>query len=163
MFFAVLVASLALAVGLAIYSLTSRELELSSVAAQSLYAVYAADAGEGCALYWDAHYGSGSSAFATSSTSVVPSSGVSCESQDIAAAAVAAHTWPNSSTATAATTTFSVQFAGQPYCALVTVAKFVDTITAPGNTIPRTVIVSDGFNTCGTSQARVERELKASY
>ena len=66
-----LVGSLALAVGLAIYDLTIRELDLSAVATQSQYAVYAADTGAECALYWDTKCPLGScvvnSTFATSS------------------------------------------------------------------------------------------------
>ena len=49
-FFAALVASLALAVGLAVYDLTVREVDLSLTATQSQYAVYAADGGAECAL-----------------------------------------------------------------------------------------------------------------
>jgi hypothetical protein len=52
-FFAVLVGSLALSIGLSIYELLIRELELSQVATQSQFAIYAADAGAECALYWD--------------------------------------------------------------------------------------------------------------
>ena len=162
MFFAVLIATLALTVGLAIYSLTSRELELSSVGAQSLYAVYAADTGIECALYWDAKYGGSGSAFATS-TSVssavpAPSGALSCESQDFVPAAQTAGTWPAAASLTAATSTFSIQFKSLPYCAKVSVAKYIDA----GN-VPRTVILSYGYNTCGVSQTRVERELQASY
>src|ERR1700687_4944182 len=96
LFFAVLVASLALAIGLSIYDITVRELDLSSTVTQSEYAIYAADTGAECALYWDFHYTSGganfgtNSAFATSSTDSlggtgVPSSGISCNGQDVAA------------------------------------------------------------------------------
>ncbi|MBP9711044.1 MAG: hypothetical protein KBD50_02165 [Candidatus Pacebacteria bacterium] len=52
-FFAVLVGSLALAIGLSIYELLIRELELAQVATQSQFSIYAADAGAECALYWD--------------------------------------------------------------------------------------------------------------
>lgn len=164
MFFAVLVATLALSVGLAIYSLTAREIELSSVTSQSLYAVYAADTGIECALYFDAKYGCQSdgtgcrSAFATSTASAltVPNANLFCESQDITATRV--YPPPTNPSANAATTTFSIQFTGQPYCALVSVSKFIDQAG-----VPRTVILSYGYNTCASSQARVERELQASY
>lgn len=52
-FFAVLVGSLALSIGLSVYEILVRELELSQVATQSQFAIYAADAGAECALYWD--------------------------------------------------------------------------------------------------------------
>ena len=56
-FFAMLVGALALSIGLAIYDLTVRELDLSATATQSQYAIYAADSGAECALYWDNKYG----------------------------------------------------------------------------------------------------------
>ncbi len=67
-----LVGGLALAIGLAIYDLTVRELDLSATATQSQYAIYAADAGAECALYWDfkctaSNCGAGS-AFASSTS-----------------------------------------------------------------------------------------------
>ncbi|HVY72678.1 MAG TPA: hypothetical protein VG984_01315 [Candidatus Paceibacterota bacterium] len=62
-FFATLVASLALAIGLAIYDITVRQLSLSTTVVQSHYAIFAADSGVECALYWDAKYGGGGSAF----------------------------------------------------------------------------------------------------
>ena len=170
MFFAVLVATLALAVGLAIYSLTARELDLSSVATQSLYAVYAADTGIECAQYWDLKYnchddGTGTqvcqSAFATSSASSVPNagSGVKCDSQDIIATRVYPPSPPSGNPApTAATTTFSVSFTGVPYCATVSVAKYFDSTG-----VQRTTISSYGYNTCASSQTRVERLLQANY
>ena len=51
--YAVLVASLLLAIGLAIFNLTIKELLLSSSARESQFAFYAADTGDECALYWD--------------------------------------------------------------------------------------------------------------
>jgi hypothetical protein len=160
MFFAVLVATLALAVGLAIYNLTSRELDISAVTTQSLYAIYAADAGVECGLYWDTKYWNGTAtttAFATSSASSAPGSALFCESQDITRT-FAFPSPPANPTANAATTTFSIQFSGQPYCAQVSVAKYID-----ATNVPRTTIQSYGFNTCVNSQTRVERELQASY
>ena len=97
-FFAVLVASLSLAIGLAIYELLVRELDLSQTARESQYAIYAADTGAECALYWDNKaplLNGATSVFATSSdagNSNPPANGVLCNGQDIAAAAVAAST-----------------------------------------------------------------------
>lgn len=62
-FFATLVASLALAIGLAIYDITVRQLSLSTTVTQSQYAIFAADSGIECALYWDSKYQGGGSAF----------------------------------------------------------------------------------------------------
>src|SRR3989338_283641 len=91
-FFAMLAGGLALSIGIAIYDLTIRELDLSATATQSQYAIYAADTGVECALYWDYKCAGGGcadgSAFATSSSYLGATSGVSCNGQDVAAAAV---------------------------------------------------------------------------
>lgn len=154
-----LVGSLALSVGLAIYDITIRELDLSSTATQSQYAIYAADTGAECALYWDFKCtlspcttgGNAKSAFATSSQSVTPLSGVLCSGQDVAAAP-----WGLATTLNSATTTFTVSFAPQPYCATVTIAK-------SGSPI-QTTVVSHGFNTCVSgSITRLERVLQVTY
>lgn len=64
--FAVLIASILLAIGIAIFDITVRELRLSSVARESQFAIYAAETGVECALYWDSKYSGSSSAFAGS-------------------------------------------------------------------------------------------------
>ncbi len=160
-FFAMLVGSLALSVGLAIYDLTVRELDLSGTATQSQYAIYAADTGAECALYWDSKCnvgsclsaGSAKSAFPTSTSSVVPSSGISCGGLDIAAS------WTQTITASAATTTFTVTFLPKPYCAKVDVAK--------SGSPTQTTIVSRGYNApCPpalSGATRLERVLQVSY
>ncbi len=171
LFFAVLVGSLALAVGLAIFDITSRELTLSNVATQSQYAIYAADTGAECALYWDGKCtlpgctanGATNTAFATSSTdSREPVSGVICDIQDIATTSVAAGTWPISgATATAATSTFKLYVSDNANrsptttCAVVTVAK-------SGNPT-LTTVVSHGYNTCTPGPLQIERVLQVSY
>jgi len=53
LFYAVLVSSLLLALGLAIFNITYKELILSAGARESAVAFYAADAGLECALFWD--------------------------------------------------------------------------------------------------------------
>lgn len=157
-----LVGSLALSVGVAIYDLTVRELDLSATATQSQYAIYAADTGAECALYWDfkctlgpcTSGGAGKSAFATSSQSATPLSGVLCSGQDIAAAWVAAG-YPQTN-ASAATTTFTLTFSPQPYCATVTVTKW--------GTPLRTTVTSKGYNTCEAGPTtRLERVLQVTY
>jgi len=170
-FFATLVASLALAIGLAIYDITVRQLELSTTVSQSQYAIYAADTGAECALYWDSKYPNGGSAFATSSASVPPMSGIVCGSFDVAAQGTPPtpfvsegsswSAWNIVSTASSATTTFSITFPGSAYtsCATVQVSKVA---TAPG--VVSTTIFSQGYNTCVTgASGQLERELKVSY
>lgn len=133
-FFAMLVGSLALAVGLAIYDLTVREIDLSAAASQSQFAIYAADTGVECALYWDSKYGGNGTAFGTSTGSTWGTTDVLCNGQDIAAngtppAPIAApptgwSAWTIASEAEAATTTFTLtMLPAQPYCAVVDVGK----------------------------------------
>src|SRR3989338_8367237 len=87
-FFAMLAGGLALSIGIAISALPIRELDLSATATQSQYAIYAADTGVECALYWDYKCQGGGcnngSAFATSSSYTGAASGVSCSGQDVA-------------------------------------------------------------------------------
>jgi hypothetical protein len=174
-FFALLVSSIALSVGLAIYDLTVRELDLSGTATQSQYAVYSADTGAECALYWDAKcpstlaycQKSGGSAFATSTASGQPpaSSNLLCNNQDISTL------WGTPlKGANFATTTFSINVSNQTQstatttCATVEVGKFTD---ASG--ILYTTVVSHGYNTSCPAQGltpaivRVERTLQVSY
>ena len=156
-----LISSLALAVGLAIFDLTIRELELSQTAAQSQYAVYAADTGADCALYWDLKYtDSDASAFGTSTTSSWPSSspgsGLLCDGEDISTL------WGNPiKTNDAATTTFTIQIEApiQTYCATVDVGKYTDL-----NGVLYTTIISRGYNTCVAGGiVRVERAFQVNY
>ncbi len=175
MFFAVLVGSLALAIGMAVFDLTLRELELSQTTTQSHLALYAADAGAECALYWDlkcvagddAFCGrSGGSAFATSSgagagPSPVPTA-LSCNSQDITAPVSSyAVTSATVGGVQQATTSFTLLFnqtgqQGKPYCANVTVSKW-------GNP-SRTKVISRGYNTCVTGASlQLERSIQYLY
>lgn len=172
-FFAMLVASLCLAVGVAIYDLTVRELDLSATVSQSQYAIYAADSGAECALYWDLKCSLGGcregSAFATSSAYQGINSGAYCNAQDVAQYGTPPATfaapptgwtpWTKDLSAAAATTTFYVSYLPTyPYCAFVTVTKSGDPI--------ETTIVSRGYNTCdsaSTGLIRLERVLQVSY
>jgi len=176
-----LVASLALGVGLAIYDLTVRELDLSSTATQSQYAVYAADTAAECALYWDAkgpNLGGVTSAFGTSSTATWASSNVYCGqnssgvSLDISTlpppsgdqsrypecSGNGGTTWCVSKGSNAATTTFSMTFYPQQYCAVVQVTKFTN-----GSGVLFTTVNSRGYNTCVNGSLRVERTLQVTY
>jgi hypothetical protein len=170
-FYASLVGSLALTVGIAIFELTIRELDLSQVATQSQFAIYAADVGAECAMYWDSKCPttggpaycsqSGGSVFATSTSGagVPDNSNVTCNSTDITnATSLWSTAGPPAPNNDAATTTFTVSFATQnrPYCARVTVAK-------SGNP-SRTTVISRGYNTCDiSSKLQLERSLRLDF
>ena len=145
--FAALTGSLLLAVGIAIFNITIKEVLLASTVRESGVAIYTADTGTECALYWDYKYGGSGSAFATSSASVHPSS-ISCNGQTIVLTVVA--------TAQAATTTFTLLMPPQPYCAVVSVAK--------SGTPSNTSIISRGYNNCTPGDPRrTERAFQVNY
>ena len=171
-FFAMLVGGLALAVGIAIYDLTVRELDLSGTATQSQYAIYAADTGAECALYWDTRSVAviedvtsvgaiRQYVFATSSgssvISVIPNSDIKCfNGVDITDPPwnIAYGNSPDS-----AVTTFELKDADltKP-CVIVEVSK-IDT----GGGVFSTTIDSRGRSSCDSNPRRVERGLKVSY
>ena len=95
--------------------------------------------------------------FATSSADTgIPTSGVICNGQDVAAAAVAASTWPQASDANDATTTFSIAGATTVApCSIVYVYK-------SGNPSVTTV-VSHGYNTCTSGPLQLERVFQVTY
>lgn len=168
-----LVGSLSLAIGLVIFDITLRELDLSSTTTQSQYAIYAADAGAECVLYWDSKYGplSSGSAFATSTASAPPSSDIDCLGHDIAADGTPLATfglpvtgwnpWNTSvRTASAATTTFTLMLGPTTASACATVDVGKNTVSG----ITYTNITSRGFNTCNpNTPLRVERRFQVRY
>lgn len=148
-----LVASLALSIGLAIFDLTARSLRLSSIATQSQYAIYSSDSGAECALYWDSKYYSGAQfLFATSSQSGTPPTGAPCNGQNINTG------WTVLSAANAATTTFTLTLPNNR-CAIVVVAKSQDSAG-----VNHTSITSHGYNTCSIGDPnRLERVFRVTY
>jgi hypothetical protein len=160
---AVLISSLLLTVALSVFSLSSKEVILSSSSRESQFAFYAADAGMECALYWDFKFVGGDplvrSVFPTSSDSTLLPSGssIDCVNNDISS------NWgytPPLPTGDEATTTFSLNL-GDPTtdndeCVIVTVAKF--------GSPTRTKVEARGRNSCDTTNPRrVERALRAIY
>lgn len=135
--FSVLISSLLLSIGLAISNIAIKELVLSSSARDSQFAIYAADSGAECAIYWDIKRGpiSTSSPFA-----------INCNGKAMTVGGVG-YGVPS---------TFNFDFAPEPYCVFVTVTKNI--------THPRTVIESRGYNTCDTENPRrIERAIRLRY
>lgn len=180
-FLAVLIGALALAVGLAIYDITVRELQLSDSWEQSQFAIFAADTGAECALYWDSKYtavndgtsginnGGSGSIFATSTFDKafgIPGADVIyCNEQDIVGGNDTTYNpvWEVNNpapTATAATTTFKISLGSSTNapCVTVAVGKYI------ANGLPRTTITADGYNTCNTAApSRYQRTLQVNY
>ena len=145
---AVVLSSLLLSIGIAVFNSTFKGLELSSLGRDSQFAFYSADAGLECALYWDIR----ESAFATSSASILSTSSVECREQNIADG------WSLSRDATSARTTFTLFFPPEEACAIVV----VDKREVLG--VETTTIESRGYNTCSTtSTRRVERAIRTTY
>jgi len=134
---AVLVAGILLAIGLAIFNITIKELLISSSGRDSQFAFYAADSGTECALYWDQEHNS----FATSTPTTII-----CNETAMSVGGVD----------TGVPSTFSYEVGG--YCVIVSVTKH--------DSHPRTVIESRGYNTTcenTTNSRRLERAIRVTY
>lgn len=132
--YAVLVASIALSVGLSIYSISLKELRISSSSRDSQLAFYAADAGTECALYWDIQ----ERAFSTTT----PTNVITCAGS-------------NMTVGGGVISDFSLPALPNGACASVNVNK-----SSP----VQTVITSRGYNTCNSGDPRrVERALRVAY
>jgi len=165
-FFAALVGSLALAVGLSMYDLLVRELALSQVSSQSQYAIYAADTGAECALFYDVARGLGKDAFATSSAAGAggASSGdvATCNGQNIFASTNSI--LGNGSdlsvikSSSSATTTFYLSMGTKDTDPAVKVE-----VIKSGDP-SQTTIISHGYNRYNAKGVvKVERTLRVSY
>lgn len=159
MLFAVLTSSALLAIGLSIFSLTIKELALSSSGRESQAAFYAADSGIECGLYWDTE----GQVFATSSGGSF-AGGASCADQVLTVSQA------DVGDAVVSTFSFAPTDAVDPYrdggvCALVSVSKRLD------SGIIKTEVVSRGYNVgysagsdcAGIDDFKVERALKVGY
>lgn len=168
---AALVASIALSLGAAIFSIVSKELELSSIGEDSQYAFYAADTAAECALYWDSRTDIHADTFATSSASVIAhdtASSILCDGQT-APITIASYA------STAATSTVGVTntsygfdlFTGAAssvngYCANVTVAK-----TQNASGAEQTEITANGYSvpcaSIDTAPNALQRSVELQY
>jgi hypothetical protein len=156
---AALVASIALSLGAAIYSIVSKELQLSSIGQDSQYAFYAADTAAECALYWDNRSDIHPNTFATSSTDAGTAASVTCDGQT-APVTIAA------SSPTAATSTFEVDLftdVSGGYCADVSVGKTFNSQT----NADATLVISNGYNvSCAqvdTAPNALQRTVQLEY
>lgn len=153
---AALVSSIALALGMSIFSLAQKEITLSSLGRDSQLAFYAADTGAECALYWDMRSGS----FVTTT----PPAKVTCDGQDAAVNAV-----NNGEGAAWQSTAFTFSFeskgaAASGYCSQMTVTKAKP---LGGGATASTTIHADGYSVpCGsllTSSRALERSVELTY
>lgn len=149
--FAVLVSSLMLSIGIAVFNITLKEFRLSSAGRESQFAFFAADTGAECALYWDFQH----NAFATTSSRTIQ-----CMGGDVIdlvsglPALVGGIDYP-------ATYSFRINFPPpDEYCVDVSIKK--ELLGSPPQL--STTIEAFGRNSCDTSAPlRVERALRVIY
>ena len=158
LFLTLLVISILLAVSLGLYSMTMREVTLSSFLRDSEKALAAAARGVECALYWDRSYPQNNmpyTIFATGTAYTIPinlDDDAVCHNgqSDIHLSSVSDTNWSVTTTAVDGVTTFSLRFLDGT-CVDVTVTK----VGAESTTI-----ISDGYNSCNVAlPRRTQREL----
>lgn len=150
--FAVLISSVMLAVGIAIFNITIRELRLSSIVRDSEQAIYAADSGAECALYH---------AFKLGLFSPTATNSWICNGQTIVG--IGGHGYaddPSGNPDNAnATSTVTVNYGTR--CAVVYIAQHIINLST-GQV--RTIIESHGYNPCNAnSPSRVERVYRITF
>ncbi len=167
--YSLLIISLLISISLGIFDIALRDFALAQSAAESQIALFAADAGMECALYYDLKFRGGSTAFATST--VNPQ--VALSPQFLYACGVPTMPvatplyYASSDTAITTLTVYLTARSGASGtnvadtdgpCAIVTVSKSSEGIF--------TNVDSRGYNICTNSTAstkRVERGLRAAY
>lgn len=160
---ATLAASIALSLGSSIFSITTKEIQLSSIGRDSQFAFYAADTAAECALFWDFRYN-----YFSTSTPADPQSQYVCDGQELNAAGRPATNDPQPYPYT-----MTFQFEPNGYCANVSVYKCDGPILANGTcthaspAAVRTIIHADGFNTpcsqISTSLNALQRSVELNY
>lgn len=166
LFLAIIVMGVLLIIGFSVANIGSKEVNFSTISRESQYAIFAADAGVECALYWDTKHPSGNSAFATSSSG----SPIICVGSNIVNGAAISGTSTlaliGGGGDANATSTFGFVMSNgsNPVnaCVIVTVNKRYDGPAHNGPLI--TSIYSRGYNNCNTTDfRRVERGIEVRY
>jgi Tfp pilus assembly protein PilX len=148
---AIILASVALLVGLALADVAYKQVVLSTTAKQSSLAFYAADSALECTLYYDQRR------IAFDHTTPLIQSELQCDGAGIT-------NYATNVSGSVRTTTFSTPCTGG-VTANVTVYK-VDTMSGAscGANGAKTCIYADGYNSCNASDRnRLERGLKVLY
>lgn len=142
----VLISSILMALGSALFNIVSKEVLLSSAGRESQFAFYAADTGIECALYWDKQG-------AFSSTS--PTAQLTCGGMTT--------TDLQRTPDTPVSPVFTAQFSFQ-YDNVVTNPCANVLVTRTYGAAPQTIVKSYGHNTCVlTSPSRLERAIRVTY
>ena len=154
---AALISSVVLALGISIFEIALKQINLSSMGRDSQFAFYAADTGAECALYWDVRSDIHPDTFATSSASSAMSP-ISCDEASVTPTLFSADL-------NSAISTF--QFEPSDRCAQVSVQKCeaeCDPVNYPDI---HTIIHADGFNTTcatiGSNTRSLQRSVELHY
>ena len=142
LFVAMVVTGTLMLIATGIVTLAVKQSLISGSGRDSQLAFYAADTGLECALYWDVKNSSGITAFSPSTGTAINCNkdGNNSGNQWVVGGA--------------AVSTFTITFAPEAACAVVTVTKQGDDTT----------IESRGYNTCAAgSSRRVERAVRVTY
>ena len=152
---AVLVSSILIAVGSAIFDIALKEITLSSSGRESQFAFYSADTGIECALYWDLKQ----QAFATTSAQT----GVQCGGATSAGWTRTLNNPNAQDSSYSYVTTFwfpaqpGTDAPSVPSCAYVKVTRLYYPVVT-------TTVESSGYNTCNTGNPlRLERTIRVTY
>lgn len=167
---AALVASIVLALGTSIYTLATKQVQLSALGRDSQFAFYAADTAAECALYWDFRY----AYFATSTPSDPAAQNPTCDGQPLKPFNPdRLATYPYTMVS-ARMNLFSDTTQNGGYCAQVTVEKCDGPFAADGTcsahatpSVIHTLIRADGYNvSCAavdTSPQALQRTAEWTY
>ena len=152
LYIAVTVTAALVLVSFAVVSLALKQISISSAGRDSQEAFYAADSGGECAIFWDVKNPTNPGLSAFSTTTAAQTIFCNFDANNPSNGSIATGGGSN------ATTTFTLTFLPQTYCAVLTVVKgYV-------GGIQNTKIESRGYNTCdATSPRRVERAIRINY
>ena len=165
--FAVLTASLLVALGVSIFGISLKELMIATFETQSQTAYYAADSAEECAEYWDLKMGAfpacldsgcpSDGNISTSTTNTIVCNGNTIQLNFIASSTAAAYT-----EATSTFFAYGTSFGSANPEASITIIK--NSITSPttGQFIIQTTIDAQGHDS-GIVGNRVERGISETY
>lgn len=170
LFIAVIVIGALLIISFTVTNISVKETSFSTSNRESQYAIFAADTGIECAIYWDAKANPNQSAFATSApfgTSINCAGNppiITGSQNPILGTTTISRIGGGGDLNPTSVFGFSLNNGSNPVnsCVIVTVLK---DYTGPGNTVPLlTRISSYGYNTCDINNPRrVERGIEVKY
>lgn len=150
---AALVAAVVLTIGTAIFTITIKQIALSSIVRDSAFAFYAADTGAECALYWDQTY----NYFDIIAPTEPAASDPHCDGKALNAESTRDGAYPQDMN-------FTIDVGSTPRCVEVTVHKEPDPVN-PANI--KSTVTSNGYNVpcaqVATNAQVIQRSEEVNY